>query len=165
VKKLLLYIVVLLAGTRCYAQSFTAANTGTIGVTSVLNVSLTNLTPSASFNTLNTYLTGLQLNNFCGVAVKGNVNWQLSISAQNQYFTPMSVGATATMPVSIVSFRQSGTMDFYTLSTNSQLLKTGSKGSTATIGNTFDVDMKFNPGLNYAGGIYTAGVLYTVTQQ
>jgi hypothetical protein len=164
-KKLLVSLTLLFSCSLAHAQSYTGSNTGTIAVSSIINVTLSNLTPSASFTNLSAYLTGLTINNFSGVAVKSNVNWSLTISAQSQYFTPMSLGGSATMPATILGFRENGATTFNTLSTNGQLLKLGTKGNAATVGNTFNIDMSFNPGLNYAGGIYTIGVLYTVTQQ
>lgn len=150
-----------------YAQpkSFNGSASGTIGVFSVMSLNFTNLTGVVSFNTPDDYFSGITINNAATIAVKSNVNWQLSVSAQSAFFMPMSQGASSDMPASVLGIRRNGTTTFLQMNTGSQTLKTGNKGAATATGNTFDIDTRINPGFGYSGGSYNIGVLFTLSQQ
>jgi len=150
-----------------YAQpkSFNGSASGTIGVFSVMSLNFTNLTGVVSFNTPDDYFSGITINNAATIAVKSNVNWQLSVSAQSAFFMPMSQGASSDMPSSVLGIRRNGTTTFLQMNTGSQTLKTGNKGAATATGNTFDIDTRINPGFGYSGGSYNIGVLFTLSQQ
>ncbi|MBS1771836.1 MAG: hypothetical protein JST82_03175 [Bacteroidetes bacterium] len=156
----------MLSATKGYSQySFKDYVSGNIDVYTVMNISFTNLAGVVSFNTPDDYNSGQTLTNAAAIAVKSNALWVITISAQSQYFQAMSGGASTTMPASIAGFRLNGNTSWIQLSTNSQTLKTGSRGNTTVSGNTFNIDMNINPGFSYSGGIYNIGVLYTISQQ
>lgn len=148
-----------------HGQSFTGTVSGTTTIYSVVNLTITNLSGVVSFNTPDDMNNGIIVNNAATLAVKSNVSWTLSVSAQSTYFTAMTQGASSTMPASVLGIRRNGTSTFLSMSTASQTLKTGSRGNAATTGNTFDIDTEFDPGFNYPGGSYNIGVVYTLTQQ
>ena len=130
-----------------------------------MSITITNLSGTVTFADANDYSSGQSINDYASIAIKSNVNWAVSFSAQSAYFTPMSSGASYNMPSSILSLRRDGTSTFNTLTTSSKSLKTGNRGDASKYGNTFKVDMKFDPGFGYAGGVYNIGILYTLTQQ
>ncbi len=150
-----------------YAQpkSFNGNASGTISVFSVMSLNFTNLTGVVSFNTPDDYFSGITLNNAATIAVKSNVNWQLSVSAQSAFFMPMSQGASSDMPSTVLGIRRNGNTTFLQMNTSSQTLKTGNKGAATATGNTFDIDTRINPGFGYSGGSYNIGVLFTLSQQ
>lgn len=108
---------------------------------------------------------GVEVNNYGTIAIKSNVLWQLSFSAQNAFFTSLSQGGSTNMPSSVVSIKLHNNSNYLQLTTTSTTLKTGGRGTASSNGNTFDIDMKLNPGFGYSGGIYTIGLMYTLTQQ
>lgn len=165
--RLLLSAILFLLSCAAIAQpkSFNGSSSGTIGVYSVLSINFTNLTGVISFNTPNDYFNGITVNNAATIAVKSNVNWQVSVATQSSTFTPMSMGASTDMPSSILAIRRNGNTTFTPMTTNSQTLKTGNRGPATTSGNTFDIDTRLDPGFSYSGGNYNIGVVYTLTQQ
>ncbi len=165
--RLLLSAILLFLSCVAIAQpkSFNGSSSGTIGVYSVLSINFTNLTGVISFNTPNDYFNGITVNNAATIAVKSNVNWQVSVASQSSTFTPMSMGASTDMPASILAIRRNGYTSFTPLSVNSQTLKTGNRGPANTSGNTFDIDTRLDPGFSYSGGNYILGVVFTLTQQ
>lgn len=164
--RILLFILALFLGSAAYGQySFNDNAVGNITVTSIMSITITNLSGTVTFANANDYSSGQSINNYAQIAIKSNVNWSVSFSAQSANFTPMSSGASNNMPSSILSLRRNGTSTFSTLATSSKSLKTGNRGDAAKSGNTFNVDMKFDPGFGYAGGVYNIGILYTLTQQ
>lgn len=150
----------------CKGQyGFSYTTSGNINITSIQALSFTSSNTTAYFNTIDDYANGKVITNYGTLAVKSNVSWLLGISASASVFTPMSSGASTNMPASVMSFKLSSAQNYIPLSTNSQTLKTGSRGGTTSTGNSFSIDQKFNPGFGYKGGIYTLGVIYTLTQQ
>lgn len=152
-------------GWKAEAQSFNSSTSGNFDIYSVLSLTFTNLTGVVSFNTPNDYFNGITVNNSATIAVKSNVNWQVSVATQSSTFTPMSMGASTNMPSSILAIRRNGNTTFTPMTTNSQTLKTGNRGPATTSGNTFDIDTRIDPGFSYSGGNYNIGVVYTLTQQ
>ena len=147
------------------AQSFNGIVNPTATVSTLLSVTLSNNTGTASFTNMNAYVNGITTNNFSTLAIKSNVLWLLSVSAQSTNFAAMGGGASSNMPASVVSMRLSNTSTFYPLSTAGFTLKTGGRGNNLAAGNTFGIDMRFNPGFSYPGGIYSLGLMYTLTNQ
>ena len=145
--------------------TFTGGSSGLISVSSVQSITLTGGSAIPSFTSANDYATGVTASNYMSVALKSNVAWTLSIQAQNTYFTRQSSSGSLTMPASVLSVKPSTSGTYFALSTSAQTLKTGSKGTTTTSGNSFNVDIKYNPGWAYSGGIYTMGLVWTLSQQ
>lgn len=146
-------------------QTWSTTVSGTITVSTVLSITLSNQAAAPSFATSSDYTNGKTTLNYTQVAIKSNVNWIVSVKAQSTYFTPQTQNASTDMPATVLGFRLNGAVSFVTLTTTSQTLKTGNKGNAAVTGNTYNVDMKFNPGFNYNGGLYSIGMMYTVSQQ
>lgn len=160
----ILFLTVSLSA-KAQPKSFNGSTSGNIDIFSVLNLNFTNLTGVVSFNTPNDYFNGITVNNAATIAVKSNVSWQVSITAQSANFMPMSMGASADMPSTVLGIRRNGTSTFLPMSVTSQTLKTGNKGGATTSGNTFDIDTRLDPGFGYNGGSYNIGVVFTLTQQ
>lgn len=116
---------------------------------------------SVSFDDVNDYANGLIMSNFATITLKSNVLWLVNVATNATYFTALSNGASTTMPASILSYKLSTGSSYIPLSTTSQTLKTGGRGS----GQSFNVDVKFNPGFGYPGGLYSIGLVYTLTSQ
>jgi len=157
--------ILFLFATGAEGQTWTNTVSGTITVSTVLSITLSNQAAAPSFSTSSDYTNGKTTLNYTQVAIKSNVNWIVSVKAQSTYFTPQTQGGSTDMPATVLGFRLNGNVSFTTLTTTSQTLKTGNKGNAAVTGNTYNVDMKFNPGFNYNGGLYSIGMVYTVSQQ
>lgn len=159
------YIVLsILCFTKSNAQSYNGSASGNFIVYSVQSITITNLSGVISFSTPNDYFNGVVVKKYSNIKVKSNANWLVSFAANSTYFTPLSKGASADMPASVVGVRLHDQNTFKTLSTQSQKLTDGSKGSNGSKHN-FDIDVSFNPGFKYNGGLYSIGVVYTLTKQ
>ena len=164
-KHTLLVLLILFTISVTYAQTWTTSVSGTIDISTVINITLSNQAATPSFTTAASYQGGITTLNYTTVAIKSNVDWIISLKAQSTYFTPQTAGASSNMPAGVLGFRLNGNPAFTTMSTTSQTLKLGNNGSAAATGNTFKIDMFFNPGFTYAGGLYSIGLLYTVSEQ
>lgn len=118
-----------------------------------------------TLSTTDDFASGITMGSYLNVVVKSNVAWTLSVQAQNAYFSAMSEGGSTNMPASVLSIKPSSSSNYFNLSTSSQTLKSGGKGSSTAPGNAFSIDVKFSPGFSYKGGIYTIGLMYTLSQQ
>lgn len=143
------------------AQTYSGSASGNFIVYSMQSLTITNTGGVISFSTPNDYFNGVISNKYANIEVKSNKNWILSFAAQSTYFTALSKGASTDMPAGVMGIRVNGHSSFKTLSTQSQTLKDGSKGS----GHDFDIDVNFNPGFKYSGGLYNIGIVYTLSKQ
>lgn len=159
-----LLIIILLAGFFAANAQYTGTARGNFVVYSMQSLSVSNLSGLISFESPNDYFNGVVANNYANIKVKSNANWQLSFAAQSTYFTALSKGASTDMPSTVLGIRQNGQSSFKTLTTQSQSLTSGSRGS-GTGRHDFNIDVNFNPGFNYSGGLYSIGVVYTLTKQ
>jgi hypothetical protein len=160
-------LVLMAAGSNAYGQyslSGTATGEAQISAVTSITVSAPNGT-GVSVSSVPEMQQGKSVSGFTQVAIKSNAAWQVYIRAGSTYFTPLSIGASATMPASVLRFRLNGSGSAYIpLSTTDQLLSSGSAGNNAASGNTFSMDVLFIPGFSYPGGIYNLGLLFTVAQ-
>lgn len=148
-----------------YAQSYSGYTSGNFDVYDIQSISITELAGATSFNDPSDYFSGITMNNYSKVTIRSNSTWQVSISTQSAYFTPLTSGGSTDMPANIISVRRNGYSNFKPLSTNSWTLKTGSRGGANKSGNEFNLDVHLDPGFGYNGGIYSIGVVYTLTKQ
>ncbi len=137
---------------------------GNFIVYSIQSITVTSLSGVIAFNTPNDYFNGVISNNNSNIKVKSNTNWLVSFSAQSTYFTGLSKNSSTDMPAGVMGIRINGHSSFKTLSTQSQKLRSGSKGS-GTSSHDFNIDVNFNPGFEYSGGLYSIGIVYTLTKQ
>ena len=159
-------VLLVLATFSAKAQySFSGSTSGNINVSSIQSLTLSGGTTVPTLSTTDDFASGVTMAGYLNVVVKSNVSWTLSVQSQNSYFTAMSQGGSTNMPASVLSIKPSSSSNYFNLSTSSQTLKSGSKGSSTTPGNSFSVDVKFSPGFSYKGGIYTIGLMYTLSQQ
>ncbi len=159
------FILLLMAtGGGTFAQSYNGTAQGNFIVYSIQSLTITGMSGPISFDSPNDYFNGVIAERYANLSVKSSVNWQLSFAAQSTYFTPLSNGGSTDMPSTVVGIRQSGQATFKTLTTQSQWLTNGSRGSE-TAKHNFNIDVSFNPGFKYNGGLYSIGVMYTLTRQ
>jgi hypothetical protein len=161
-KKLSLLLFALLVHAAVWAQS-SGNLTSTINIQAVMQLTLSNSTASITFSTPDQYSSEYVLTSFNSVKIKSNQNWNLAVSATSSVFTASGTFSTSNMPASLCKLGVTGQTATVSLSTTSQLLATGNRGSDATAGNNFDITMKINPGYNYGAGIYSIGLIYTLT--
>jgi len=161
----LLFLLLIPAGLKAQYYSFYTSTSGNINISSIYVVTLTGGTAIPSFSDADDYASGVTYSNYLNVAIKSNVSWTLSAKAQSTYFTPQSSGGSTNMPASVLSMKASTSSSYFNMSTTSQTVKSGSRGTSSTSGNSFKIDIKYTPGFTYKGGIYTIGVLYTLSQQ
>lgn len=144
--------------------AYTGYGSGNFSIAAMQDISITNLAGAINLGAPDEYLNGKVITNFATIYVKSNVNWQLSVNAQAANFSAMSTGASSNMPSTVLGIRITGTTQFLNLTTGSQSLKTGVRGSNTVNGNTLNTDVRFAPGFNYGGGSYSIVVRYTLTQ-
>ncbi len=160
----LLAIAFVIAALHCRAQSYSGSVQGNFIVYSMQSLTVTPLGGVISFDSPNDYLNGVIAKNYASIAVKSNANWILNFAAQSTYFTALTRNASTDMPATVLSVRKSGSSSFKTLSTQSQKLESGSRGSSGDH-HEFNIDVSFNPGFKYSGGLYSIGIVYTLTKQ
>jgi len=146
------------------AQGKNGSVSGHFIVYSIQSITVTSLSGVIAFNTPNDYFNGVIANNYANIKIKSNTNWIVSFSAQSTYFTALSKNASTDMPAGVMAIRINGHSGFKTLSTQSQKLRNGPKGS-GTDKHDFNIDVNFNPGFEYGGGLYSMGIVYTLTKQ
>ncbi len=146
------------------AQGFTGSVQGNFIVYSTQSITVTALGGVISFDSPNDYFNGVIANKYANIKIKSNTNWLISFSAQSTYFTALSKGASTDMPSTVMGIRKNGHSTFKTLTTQSQRLESGSRGSKGDK-HDFDIDVNFSPGFKYSGGLYSIGVVYTLTKQ
>jgi hypothetical protein len=156
-------IYLISSGARAQIFSFAGRVSGNVAVSAILKVDLSHNTSMASFTSLSTYENGVIKENSNSLSIKSNVSWLVNVRAQSSFCSPLTQGASSTMPCSVVGIRASGSPTFISLNTTGVTLKTGSRGNHQVSGNIFSTDLFYNPGFNYPGGIYSLGLLYTVT--
>ncbi|MBE7172313.1 MAG: hypothetical protein INR73_17125 [Williamsia sp.] len=145
-------------------QGQSSANfTSTLNIQPVMELSLTNTASNATFSTPDQYAGEYVISNFNNIKINSNQNWNLSMAATSNVFTASGTFASANMPASICRIGVTGQSAVLTLSTTSQLLSTGNRGSETAAGNSFDITLRINPGYNYGAGIYNIGIVYTLT--
>lgn len=146
------------------AQGVTGSVQGNFIVYSTQSITVTALGGVISFDSPNDYFNGVVANKYANIQIKSNANWLLSFSAQSTYFTALSKGASTDMPSTVMGVRKNGHSTFKTLTTQSQQLESGSRGSKGSK-HDFDIDVNFSPGFRYSGGLYSIGIVYTLTKQ
>jgi hypothetical protein len=166
-RKLLLILTILFLANQSFGQSysFQKTNEGSLTVLPVVFLSLTQVGGVPSFDDENDYNNGITVNTYANAWVKANLPWIVTVKAQNATFTPMTTGASSTMPCSVITLKKSTNSTWLTLSTTAQTLTTGPLGPNTVSGNTWDVSMRFNPGWTYPGGLYRLNVIFTASQQ
>lgn len=137
--------------------------TSTLNIQPVMELSLSNTASNITFSTPDQYAGEYVINNFNSIRIKSNQAWNLSLAATSSVFSASGSFASSNMPASVCRIGVTGQSTAFALSTTSQLLSTGSRGSDALSGNTFNITLRVNPGYNYGAGIYTIGIVYTLT--
>ena len=135
----------------------------TLSIQPIMELSLSNTASNITFSTPDQYAGEWVIANFNTVKIKSNQAWNLSMAATSTVFTASGTFASSNMPASVCKIGITGQANQFSLSTTSQLLSTGNRGSENANGNTFDITLKVNPGYNYGAGIYSIGIVYTLT--
>lgn len=145
-----------------------AQNNGSVSgnfiVYSIQSITVTSLSGVITFASPNDYFNGVVSNHNANINIKSNNSWILSFNAQSTYFTGLSKWSSTDMPANVMGIRQNGSSNFKQLSTQSQKLASGNKGSGSNK-HDFDIDISFNPGFEYSGGLYSIGIVYTLSKQ
>ena len=100
------------------------------------------------------------------LSVSSNKSWTVSLKANTAAFSfaPSAGDPDPSKPAGSLSYKVSGGPSFITITTSNVAVKTGSKGGTATSGNTFAMDYQLTSNLNQdPPGTYTLAIVYTLT--
>lgn len=146
------------------AQTYNSSVNGNFIVYTMQSLTVTNKGGVIGFYTPNDYFNGVVSEHYTNIKVKSNANWIVSFSAQSTYFTALSKRASTDMPATVMGVKKHGHKYFKQLSTNSQKLSSGNRGSGSNK-HDFDVDISFDPGFKYSGGLYSIGIVYTLTRK
>ncbi len=160
-KRILLLLLAVLQFSASKAQSDDM--TSTISIQAVMELTLGKSATNLVFSTPDQYASEFALTGFNTVRIKTNQNWNLSVSATSSVFTASGTFASSNMPASLCRVGVTGQTSTVSLSTTSQQLTAGNRGSDSYAGNNFDITLRINPGYNYGAGIYSLGVVYTLT--
>jgi hypothetical protein len=145
--------------------SFNGSINSAVSIQSVMALSITNNASPAITFTNTQYGNGYTISNFNTFDIKSNLPWKLSVSAATPNFSASGTYASSNMPASVVGVVKSGQSPFIQLSSTDQVLATGNRGNTSSLGNSFNMDFTANPGYNYGPGIYSLTIVYTLTAQ
>jgi hypothetical protein len=100
------------------------------------------------------------------VSVVSNKSWTVSVKANTAAFsfTPSLGDADPSKPAGNLSYKLSSGGSYTVLTTSNAAVKTGSKGGSATSGNSFSVDYQLTSNLSQdPPGTYSLAVVYTLT--
>ncbi len=161
---MIIFVLLVFFATGAKAQGLTGSVQGNFIVYSTQSITVTAMGGVISFASPNDYLNGVVSNRYANLKIKSNTSWLVSFSAQSTYFTALSKGASTDMPSTVMGIRKNGHTTFKTLTTQSQRLESGSRGSSGSK-HDFDIDVDFSPGFRYSGGLYSIGIVYTLTKQ
>ena len=161
---IIIFALLVISATRAQAQGLTGSVQGNFIVYSTQSITVTAMGGVISFASPNDYFNGVVSNRYANLKIKSNTSWLVSFSSQSTYFTALSKGASTDMPSTVMGIRKNGHTTFKTLTTQSQRLESGSRGSNGSK-HDFDIDVDFNPGFRYSGGLYSIGIVYTLTKQ
>lgn len=148
-----------------YSQySFTGIANSNVSIQPVVAMHIIPTNYTVNYNTIDQIVNGITLN-LNTIQIKSNIPWKFNIAATSPFFSNTGVGSNSNMPSSIVKLgvqNQTGTIN---LSTATQTLKNGNRGSFTSSGNSFTITLNANPGFEYGPGIYIISVNYTLTAQ
>ncbi len=162
-RKVVFILIIIVLSLSAHAQySYTGTATGSITIDSMYVITAGSGT-TFTFGGVEDYANGVEKLNYAGITIKCNYNWKISVRSTTTYFIAGG-GGSSNMPCGTLSVRKSGG-NYLTVSTSSQQLAVGNRGSTSTSGNSFNVDIKADPGYAYNGGTYSIVLQYTVTRQ
>lgn len=146
------------------AQSYSGSVNGNFIVYGMQSLTINNKGGVIGFYTPNDYFNGVVSERYANIQVKSNTSWIISFESQSTYFTPLTKGASADMPASVMGVRKNGHRSFRQLTTKSRRLARGNRGSN-TSKHDFDIDISFEPGFKYSGGLYSISILYTLSKE
>lgn len=160
-----LFFIVTLLTTNTFGQSYSGSASGRVRIYSVQYLKVSSNKGVLNLGKPLDFVKGLLSEGYTSISIKSNSDWVLSFSAQNSLFTALSLFASKNMPADVVSLKIKGssTNNYQQLSTKSQTIRTGPKGS-GTSQHDFDIDVNFNPGYKYNGGLYSIGVVFTLSK-
>jgi hypothetical protein len=100
------------------------------------------------------------------LSVTSNKSWTVSLKANTAAFSfvPSAGDPDPSKPAGNLSYKLSTAGTYTTITTSNVTVKTGSKGGTATTGNTFAMDYQLTSNLSQdPPGTYTLAIVYTLT--
>lgn len=100
------------------------------------------------------------------LSVTSNKSWTVSLKANTAAFSfvPSAGDVDPVKACGNLSYKVSGGPSFTGITTTNASVKTGSKGGTATSGNTFAMDYQLTSNLSQdPPGTYTLAIVYTLT--
>ncbi|MBA3832124.1 MAG: hypothetical protein H0X34_09565 [Chthoniobacterales bacterium] len=151
-----------------------AAQTATVTVNStvpqVLSLTIDTVTVSIPFLTTDYNLsTGAATKTVTGantLSVESNKTWTVSLKANTAAFSfvPSAGDLDPSKACGNLSYKVSGGPSFVPITTSNVSVKTGPKGGTATVGNSFAMDYQLTSNLSQdPPGAYTLAIVYTLT--
>lgn len=100
------------------------------------------------------------------LSVESNKSWTVSLKANTAAFSfvPSAGDTDPAKPAGNLSYKLSTAGTYTAITTTNATVKTGSKGGTATSGNTFVMDYQLTSNLSQdPPGTYTLAIVYTLT--
>ncbi len=100
------------------------------------------------------------------LAVTSNKSWTVNLKANTVAFSfvPSAGDPDPAKPAGNLSYKVSTAGTYTAITTSNAVVKTGSKGGTATAGNTFVMDYQLTSNLAQdPPGTYTLAIVYTLT--
>jgi hypothetical protein len=135
---------------------------GNITIPSLMSLQVEANNGLVNFENLSDFKSGKMYQGFLNLKVVSTQPWLISFRTLNASFTPLTPGASADMPVSVMRIKRTGTANWISLSNITQpLLSSGNN----QISNSFQYDALFELGWKYRSGNYTTTILFTLTPQ
>lgn len=100
------------------------------------------------------------------LSVTSNKSWTVSLKANTAAFafTPSAGDPDPSKPAGNLSYKVSTSGSYVAITTSNVTVKTGNKGGTATVGNSFAMDYQLTSNLSQdPPGTYTLAIVYTLT--
>ena len=135
---------------------------GYISVPSLMSLQVATNVNNVRFENPFDFKSGKHYSGFLNLKVVSTQPWLISMKTMSAFFTPLSQGASANMPVDVMRLKRTGTDTWVPLSSTTRpLLYSDNKN----ISNNFLYDALFELGWNYRSGDYTTTILFTLSPQ
>ena len=143
-------------------SSLSQSAVGYISVPSLMSIQVNTNFNNIKFDDPLDFKSGKYYTGFLNMKVVSTQPWLVSMKTIAPTFTPLSQGASANMPVSVMRLKKVGSDTWVPLSNNTKPLLYSSNNN---ISNTFNYDAHFDLGWKYRSGNYTTTIIFTLSPQ
>lgn len=146
---------------KSYAQTETSS--GTIEIPSMVSIDLDQIMNNQElrFDKWEYFTNGRTIPSAFNMRVLSNIPWEVTVMADNVYFTPIGEGSPD-MPVTLIKVKKNTSSNYLAVSNTPQRFLLS---ENSNLENSYNVDLMMDGPMNYKAGRYTANIVFSVTAQ